>query len=34
MKVMELYAPSKAILEVEYFNEVGTGLVFSPFFLI
>ena len=26
VKVMELYARSKAVLEVEYFNEVGTGL--------
>lgn len=25
-KVMELYGNSKAVLEVEYFNEVGTGL--------
>lgn len=29
MKVMELYGKTKAVLEVEYFNEVGTGLVFS-----
>lgn len=26
VKVMELYGKTKAILEVEYFNEVGTGL--------
>jgi E3 ubiquitin-protein ligase TRIP12 len=26
LKVMELYGKSKAILEVEYFGEVGTGL--------
>ena len=26
LKVMELYAGHKALLEVEYFNEVGTGL--------
>ncbi|KAG2490174.1 hypothetical protein HYH03_011304 [Edaphochlamys debaryana] len=25
-KVMELYAKSRAVLELEYFNEVGTGL--------
>lgn len=27
VKVMDLYGKSKAILEVEYFGEVGTGLV-------
>lgn len=27
IKVMDLYGKSKAILEVEYFGEVGTGLV-------
>ena len=26
MKVMELYAHSRAVLELEYFNEAGTGL--------
>ena len=26
VKVMELYARNKAVLEVEYFDEVGTGL--------
>src|SRR5689334_12394541 len=26
VKVMELYASSRAVLELEYFNEVGTGL--------
>jgi hypothetical protein len=26
VKVMDLYAKNKAILEVEYFDEVGTGL--------
>ncbi len=26
MKVMELYGASQSILEVEYFEEVGTGL--------
>lgn len=32
VKVMDLYGKSKAILEVEYFGEVGTGLVcFSIF---
>lgn len=25
-KVMELYASSRAVLELEYFGEVGTGL--------
>ena len=25
-KVMELYAHSRAVLELEYFNEAGTGL--------
>jgi len=27
-KVMELYGRSKSILEVEYFGEVGTGMVY------
>lgn len=26
MKVMEMYASSRAVLELEYFNEPGTGL--------
>ena len=36
VKVMDLYGKSKAVLEVEYFGEVGTGLVFHPtlFFFI
>lgn len=26
MKVFEMYSSSRAVLEIEYFNEVGTGL--------
>ena len=26
MKVFEMYGSSRAVLEIEYFNEVGTGL--------
>lgn len=26
MKVFEMYGASRAVLEIEYFNEVGTGL--------
>jgi len=33
IKVMDLYASSKAILEIEYFDEVGTGLVIFIYFL-
>jgi len=26
-KVLDLYGPSRTVLEIEYYDEVGTGLV-------
>ena len=33
VKVMEQFSSSKAVLEIEYFDEVGTGLVCFMLFL-